>query len=152
MTSAGDAQYPFSHYCSRQPHSPNLQYTRNGNITVNMTSSMAQPAFWILTSLAGGRRHGYEIMRETAVASGERVSLKATTLYAALDRLERERLIRPDGEEVVNGRARRYYRITDDGSARLSVEVELLEHAARAARASMSTSRAASVFPHVAVV
>lgn len=113
---------------------------------------MAQPAFWILTALVGGRRHGYEIMRETAVASGERVSLKATTLYAALDRLERDRLIRPDGEEVVSGRARRYFLITDEGSARLAAEVEMLEQSTRAARASMSTSRAASVLPHVAVV
>jgi DNA-binding PadR family transcriptional regulator len=117
-----------------------------------MTSSMAQPVFWILTVLAGGRRHGYEIMRETATASAERVALKATTLYAALDRLEREGSIRADGEEVVNGRARRYYRITDDGSARLAAEVELLEHSARAARASISTGRAAAVSPRVAAV
>jgi DNA-binding PadR family transcriptional regulator len=113
---------------------------------------MAQPVFWILTALAGGRRHGYEIMRETADASGERVSLKATTVYAALDRLEREQLIRADGEEIVNGRARRYYRITEEGSDRLAAEVELLEQFARAARASMSTSRAAAVSPRVAVV
>jgi PadR family transcriptional regulator, regulatory protein PadR len=113
---------------------------------------MAQSAFWILIVLAGGRRHGYEIMRETAVASGERVSLKATTLYAALDRLERDRLIRPDGEEVVNGRARRYFLITEDGSARLTAEVELLEQSTRAARASMSTSRVASVSSRMAVV
>ena len=91
-------------------------------------------------------------MRETAAASGERVSLKATTLYAALDRLERERLIVPDGEEVVNGRARRYYRITDDGLARLAAEVELLEQSTGAARANMSTNRAVSVSPRVAVV
>ena len=112
---------------------------------------MAQPVFWILTALAGGRRHGYEIMRETAEGSGERVSLKATTLYAALDRLEREQLICTDGEEIVNGRARRYYRITDEGTARLGLEVELLEQSARAARASMSTGRAATVSPRVVV-
>ncbi len=113
---------------------------------------MAQPAFWILTALTGGRRHGYEIMRETAVASEERVRLKATTLYAALDRLERDRLIRPDGDEIVSGRARRYYLITNDGSARLAAEVDLLEQSTRAARASMSTSRAASASPRMAVV
>lgn len=117
-----------------------------------MTYSIAQPAFWILTALAAGRRHGYEIMRETATASGERVLVKATTLYAALDRLEREGLIHPDGEEVVNGRARRYYVITDEGSEGLAAEVELLEQSARAARASISSGRAASVFPRAAAV
>lgn len=96
---------------------------------------MTSPAFWILTVLADSRRHGYEIMRETATASGDRVALKATTLYAALDRLEKDGLIASDGEEVVNGRARRYYRITDDGSRLLSAEVELMEQSTRAARA-----------------
>jgi PadR family transcriptional regulator, regulatory protein PadR len=115
-------------------------------------TSLAAPVFWILTALASGRRHGYDIMRETAVASEQRVSLKATTLYAALERLEREGLIRTDGEEVVNGRARRYYVLSEQGSARLTAEVELLEQSARAARASISTGRAAALSPLAAAV
>ncbi len=113
---------------------------------------MPQPVFWILTALAGGRRHGYEIMRETATTSGDRVLLKVTTLYAALDRLEREGLIQADGDEVVNGRARRYYRITDQGSGRLAAEVELLEQSAQVARTRMATGRAAAVSRRAAVV
>ena len=50
--------------------------------------SMSRPAFWILAVLAGGRRHGYQIMREAALSSEGLVTLKPTTLYAALERLD----------------------------------------------------------------
>ena len=114
-------------------------------------SSLTPPAFWILTSLAGGRRHGYEILRETTTESGGRVSLKATTLYAALDRLEREGLVASDGDEVVNGRARRYFRITESGAGRLQREVELIERSAQAARARLSAGEAAPATPRIVV-
>jgi len=77
--------------------------------------SMSRPAFWILAVLAGGRRHGYQIMREAALSSEGLVTLKPTTLYAALERLERDGSIQQDGEEIVDGRVRRYYRITEAG-------------------------------------
>lgn len=116
-----------------------------------MTTQLPQPAFWILTVLAAGRRHGYEIMREASEASEGRVELKVTTLYAALERLEREGLIVADGEEVVNGRARRYYRITDAGSGRLAQEVELLERSVRAASERLAQVRIATLMPTSAV-
>ncbi|SDZ55287.1 PadR family transcriptional regulator [Herbiconiux ginsengi] len=115
-------------------------------------TSFTQPAYWILASLAGGRRHGYEIMRETSAASNEQVTIKATTLYAALERLERDGLVVSDGDEVVNGRARRYFRITEQGSARLAAEVDLIERSARATRSRLAAGQAASVSPRVAVV
>lgn len=103
-----------------------------------MTAALTPPTFWILTVLAGSRRHGYEILQETASASGGRVSLKVATLYAALERLEREGLIRADGEEIVRGRARRYYVLTDDGTRALDAEATALEERARIARARLS--------------
>lgn len=99
-----------------------------------MTASLNPSSFWILTALAGQRRHGYEILQEAAIASGGTVSLKVTTLYAALERLEREGLIRADGEEIVKGRARRYYLLTDEGTTALTDEVEALEVQASVAR------------------
>ena len=105
-----------------------------------MSSSLTSPSFWILTVLAGQRRHGYEILHETTRASGGRVSLKATTLYSALERLEREGLIAADGDEIVSGRARRYYVLTDDGSAALVAEVDALEVQTRAARTRLVAS------------
>lgn len=117
-----------------------------------MTSLTSQPTFWILTALAGGRRHGYEIIREAGIASGGRVSLKATTLYASLDRLERDGQIARDGEEVVNGRARRYYVLTEVGSAQLATDLELLAHASEAARSRLATRPAAFTPPREAVI
>jgi DNA-binding PadR family transcriptional regulator len=105
-------------------------------------NEMREPTFWILTALASGRRHGYALIADTAELSDGRVKLRATTLYAALDRLEQQGLVRPDGEEAVDGRLRRYFTITDNGSARLTDEITRLETNARQARA-----RLASILP-----
>lgn len=105
-----------------------------------MPSALSAPSFWILTALAGQRRHGYEILQETAQTSAGRVLLKVTTLYSALERLEREGLIAADGEEIVNGRARRYYVLTDDGSASLAAELDALELQTRVARSRLAAS------------
>ncbi|NYD67464.1 PadR family transcriptional regulator [Agromyces atrinae] len=105
-----------------------------------MASTLTPPSFWILTALAGQRRHGYEILQETAQSSDGRVTLKVTTLYAALERLEREGLIEADGDEIVNGRARRYFRLTDDGSAALAAEIAALEEQTTVARARLSAA------------
>lgn len=117
---------------------------------MGMTIRLLPPSFWILTTLAAGRRHGYEIMREASAASEGQAELKVTTLYAALERLEREGMVIADGEEVVNGRARRYYRISDSGSARLAHEVEVLERSARTARERLARVRTAAVLPRLA--
>ncbi len=99
-----------------------------------MASTLGPTGFWILTALAGGRRHGYDILRDVEAASSGRAAMKVTTLYAALERLEREGLIRADGEEVVGGRARRYFAIVDAGSAALEAEIAAIEHQAHVAR------------------
>ncbi|GAA4555891.1 PadR family transcriptional regulator [Planotetraspora kaengkrachanensis] len=87
---------------------------------------MQEPTFLILTALAAGPQHGYGIITDVLEISGDRVRLRAGTLYAALDRLQGEGLIETDREEVVDGRARRYYRLTSEGASRLSVETERL--------------------------
>ncbi|MEU6710212.1 helix-turn-helix transcriptional regulator [Nonomuraea sp. NPDC046802] len=87
---------------------------------------MQEPTFLILTALASEPQHGYGIITDVAQISGERVRLRAGTLYAALDRLQGEGLVEADREEVVDGRARRYYRLTSEGEARLAEEVERL--------------------------
>jgi DNA-binding PadR family transcriptional regulator len=87
---------------------------------------MQEPTFLILTALAAGAQHGYGIMTDVARISEGRVRLRAGTLYAALDRLKADGLIAGDKEEVVDGRLRRYYRITDEGAAALAEEVRRL--------------------------
>ena len=85
---------------------------------------LQEPTFLILTALAAGAQHGYGIMNDVAQISGDAVKLHAGTLYAALDRLTAEGLVVADREEVVEGRLRRYYRLTPPGAERLAAEVE----------------------------
>ena len=106
-----------------------------------MTMPISEPSFWILSALAGGRRHGYGIMQEVAALSEGRTALKVPTLYATLERLEGAGLITQDGEEVVDGRARRYYSITDAGASALRSEIQALEARARIAAARLSSAR-----------
>lgn len=94
---------------------------------------MREPTFWILTALAAEPRHGYGVIQEAAVLSGGRVTLQAGTLYAALDRLAAEGLVEVDREVLVDGRVRRYYRLTRPGAAALGAETERLRTSLAAA-------------------
>ena len=85
---------------------------------------LQEPTFLILTALAAGAQHGYGIMTDVTDISAGRVTLRAGTLYAALDRLADEGLIEADREEIVDTRLRRYYRLTPPGAQRLAAEVE----------------------------
>ena len=57
---------------------------------------MTGQAFFVLTALAGGPRHGYGIVGEVAELSQGRILLKIGSLYGVLDRLSAEELIEPD--------------------------------------------------------
>lgn len=107
------------------------------------TTDLREPAFWILAALAEGRQHGYALIRETSALSGGAVSLAVTTLYASLDRLVDEGLVSTDGDEVVDGRLRRYFVATPEGRARLQAEAERLEQKVAVVRRQLSgrTSR-----------
>jgi PadR family transcriptional regulator PadR len=96
---------------------------------------MTGQAFFVLTALAAGPRHGYGIVREVAELSRGRVRLKIGGLYGVLDRLAGEGLIEPDREEAHDGRLRRYYRLTRDGRHALAEEAELRAASARVVRA-----------------
>ncbi len=94
---------------------------------------MQETTFLILTALAQGPQHGYGIIQDVRRISGERVALRAGTLYGALERLDADGLITMDREEVVDGRLRRYYRLTDEGTARLAGEARRLQDSAATA-------------------
>jgi DNA-binding PadR family transcriptional regulator len=99
---------------------------------------MQEPTFLILTALADRPQHGYGIMCDAERISGGRMRLRAGTLYAALDRLRSDGLVAADREEVVEGRLRRYYRLTDEGAAQLAAEVERLRNRAETAAARLA--------------
>jgi DNA-binding PadR family transcriptional regulator len=80
-----------------------------------------------------GSQHGYGIIADIAQISDGRVRLRAGTLYAALDRLRLDGFIEVDHEEIVEGRLRRYYRLTAEGSEQLAAEAARLQSNAAAA-------------------
>jgi DNA-binding PadR family transcriptional regulator len=94
---------------------------------------LREPTFLILTALAESPQHGYGIMTAVERMSGGRVKLRPGTLYAALDRVVAEGLVESDREEVVDGRLRRYYRLTPPGGERLAAEAGRLRQNASAA-------------------
>lgn len=92
-----------------------------------------EPTWLVMTALAGGRLHGYGVIREVEQLSEGRVRLRAGTLYAALDRLVGEGLVEAAGEEVVGGRLRRYYQLSANGRATLAAEAHRRASLARVA-------------------
>ncbi|GAA4466031.1 PadR family transcriptional regulator [Phytohabitans houttuyneae] len=95
---------------------------------------MREPTFLILTALAEGPRHGYGILQEVETVSKGRVRLLPGTLYTALDRLAAEGLVAHERDERVDGRLRRYYRLTAEGLTALDAEATRLQQLATAAR------------------
>lgn len=95
---------------------------------------MREPTYFLLLALTDGSRHGYAIAQRARELSDDRVRLTAGTLYGALDRLERDGQVCVDREETVQGRRRRYYRLTDRGRKALAAEVERMRTAVTAAQ------------------
>jgi PadR family transcriptional regulator PadR len=89
-----------------------------------MSLEMREATFVILSSLADGPRHGYAIIAEAAALTDGEMRLQAGTLYAALDRLRVDGLVAVASEEIVGGRLRRSFTLTDHGRSRLSDEAK----------------------------
>ena len=92
---------------------------------------MREPTYFVLTALLSGPLHGYAIIKRAEEMSDGRVRLATGTLYTALDRLQAEGHVRLVSEEVVAGRVRRSYGLTDAGSAALRAEAQRMAAAAR---------------------
>ncbi|HET7018449.1 MAG TPA: helix-turn-helix transcriptional regulator [Streptosporangiaceae bacterium] len=104
--------------------------------------SIQEPTFLILTALAAGPQHGYGIMTDVAQISGDRVKLRAGTLYAALDRLRADGIVDVDREEIVDSRLRRYYKLTPAGAAVLAEEADRVTANAKVATSRLRALRA----------
>jgi DNA-binding PadR family transcriptional regulator len=100
--------------------------------------AVQEPTFLILTALAAQPLHGYGIVQSVADLSDGEVKLRPGTLYGALDRLDQQGLIALDREEPVDGRLRRYYRLSDGGAAALTEQAERLHRRASAADQQLS--------------
>jgi DNA-binding PadR family transcriptional regulator len=92
-------------------------------------------SFDVLLALADGEQHGYRIMQDVnARASGP--LLHAGTLYRALARLLEQALIEEVADRPVAGdERRRYYRLTERGTAVARAEASRLAAQLATARA-----------------
>ena len=77
----------------------------------------AGPATLILSSLAGGAKHGYALMQD--IEEFADVTLQPGTLYGALSRLESDGLI----EAIAGDGRRRPYRLTPIGASALQAQL-----------------------------
>lgn len=75
----------------------------------------------ILEAVEQEPSHGYRIAQRIKERSKGVLDFKEGTLYPALHKLENEGLV-ASSEEIENGRARRYYRITKSGRAVLATD------------------------------
>jgi PadR family transcriptional regulator, regulatory protein PadR len=100
-------------------------------------------SYFVLASLLDGPLHGYAISRRAAELSDGNVRLTAGTLYGALDRMKARNLVEIDHEDTVDGRLRRYYRLTDSGREAVVREADRLAAAARVVRQPRVSARTA---------
>ena len=80
---------------------------------------MREPTFLLLCALADAPKHGYAIRQDVERSSDGAVMMRTGTLYAALERLTEDGLVARVSDEVVDGRTRHYYRLTEDGAGAL---------------------------------
>jgi PadR family transcriptional regulator, regulatory protein PadR len=107
-------------------------------------SEVREPSFLVLAALAEGQQHGYALMQRIQVLHD--VGIRPGTLYAALDRLTAEELVAVTGEEVVEGRPRRYYDLTEAGLQLLDEETRRLQARIRLAQRGLASRRRLQAF------
>jgi DNA-binding PadR family transcriptional regulator len=90
-----------------------------------ISARSTDPGLLVLTSLAGGPKHGYAITQDVAELTG--VTLGPGTLYGALSRLEDSGLI----AALPADDRRRPYELTAAGSAALEQQLRVLERVSR---------------------
>jgi PadR family transcriptional regulator PadR len=73
----------------------------------------------ILRLLAEKPMYGYQIVKELQARSGGYFDLEQGTLYPALHRLEKDKMVQSRWEVVADGPSRKYYYITETGRAEL---------------------------------
>lgn len=84
--------------------------------------TLTEQMFYVLLALRE-ERHGYGIMQAIAELTGGRVSVGAGTLYALLERFEKDELIRRTRTED----NRKYYILMPEGERTLQNEYERIK-------------------------
>jgi DNA-binding PadR family transcriptional regulator len=98
---------------------------------------LTEPTFYILLSLAPGRKHGYAILKDVRELSKDRVNLSTSTLYTAVGRLLDQELIErrdDDSDDPSPGLPRKSYALTELGRRVLEAEMVRLQGMLKEAR------------------
>jgi DNA-binding PadR family transcriptional regulator len=99
---------------------------------------LSPPVFHILLALVDEERHGYGIMQEVMFRTDGQVHLVPGTLYGAIKRLLKQKLIEETDERpdpALNDERRRYYRMTEFGQRVLGAEATRLARMVEQAQA-----------------
>jgi DNA-binding PadR family transcriptional regulator len=83
--------------------------------------------FYILLALAGGDKHGYQIMKQVKQDSQSQVKMGTGTLYGSLKRMLGDGLIEEAGDRpdpALDDERRRYYRLTAVGRRAFTTELQ----------------------------
>ncbi|MDB4614356.1 PadR family transcriptional regulator [bacterium] len=72
----------------------------------------------ILEVISAGPTYGYEIAQQVVQRSGERFESKEGSLYPALHRMQRQKMLAHEWREA-DGRRRKYYKLTAVGKKAL---------------------------------
>ena len=87
--------------------------------------TLTEQMYYVLLALRE-ERHGYGVMQYISALTAGRVEVGAGTLYALLDRFERDGLIARTRSEDT----RKYYRLTEEGECTLRNEYERIRRQA----------------------
>ena len=92
---------------------------------------LTEPTFYILLSLAPGKKHGYAILKDVEALSKGGISLSTSTLYSALGRLLDQGLIeRVSGDSEPGshpGLPRKAYVLSELGRRILEAETDRMQ-------------------------
>ena len=105
---------------------------------------LTESTFYILLSLAPGKKHGYAILKDVRDLSKERIKLSTSTLYTAVGRLLDQDLIErfsDDDEGISPGLPRKSYALSELGRRVLEAEAVRLQGMVKEARLHLREDR-----------
>jgi DNA-binding PadR family transcriptional regulator len=76
----------------------------------------------ILSLLEAQDSYGYQLSKMIREKSQDKYIMKETTLYSAINRLEKTGLLQSYAGEITRGKPRTYYRLSADGRTQLEVK------------------------------
>jgi PadR family transcriptional regulator, regulatory protein PadR len=95
----------------------------------------------ILQTLRWGPAHGYSIGQAIRAASNDVFRVETGSLYPALHRLEKRRLVRAEWKTSDNNQRAKYYRLTPAGKRHLTLEQSRWKQLVEAVHALMRARR-----------